>query len=120
MSGYMTNVAEIISDFFAPCFGKEVAERPAFLLKLTYLCCKTFCVNHYLSLLVGGGKRCGPRNNPANLSTKKMYPVPEKTAEGFKCLQHFIIVYCSVIAVLGRAFAQSVKRECFALSGFSC
>lgn len=120
MPANVTNIAEIISDF-APCLGKKLQKDQTFPLQLTYLCFKPFCVYQYLSLLAGGGKRCGPRNNPADLSTKKMYPVSEKTAEGFKCLQHFIIVYCSVTSVLGRTSAQTISGGCiFALPGISC
>lgn len=84
-----------------PALEKKLQKVRTFPLQLTYLCCKTFCVYQYLSLLAGGGKKCGPRNNLANVSKKKMYPVSDKTAEGFKCLQHFIMVHCSVSSVLG-------------------
>lgn len=71
-----------------PCFGKEVEETLSFLLASNVSTCvvKFSVCKKYLSFLAGGGKRCEPRNNSANLSKKKMYPMSEETAESFKFL----------------------------------
>lgn len=89
---HVTNIAEPKKGEFVcdstPCFGKEVEETLSFLLASNVSSCvvKSSLCKKSLSLLAGGGKRCEPRNNSANLSKKKVYPMSEETAEGVKSL----------------------------------